>query len=375
MKKLLRVQKEMKELSWYFVMFAIVVCAGYSTQAANVDYFEYPVGSQHELTYTLTQGFNQPYEERWLGSDGVWYYGHTGIDLANGQSGGEVRAIAPGTVTFAGNSSGHGNMARIRHTLPSGENVYSQYGHMLDNSLVVTTGQDVVRGQRIGEVGTTGFSTNPHLHFEVKKINSGGPGYVFDDPNNDIVDYFDPLAFIKIGRFANMSSEITLKFVESYKLKFGVPFADVGGSIYVHDWNGVMIQNFQNDDETNRYGTDGQTLTIYNPDIYNLDTLSFGKAFLVKEGFWGYYKQNNGPINFGAPFTEEITAKYADSPFVSAGDYVQPDNEIVVQKFQQVGTADDFTGRRTLVYNKTSGQAVKRFPVGGFMIDFPLCLC
>ncbi|MDP3899562.1 MAG: CHAP domain-containing protein [bacterium] len=143
----------------------------------------------------------------------------------------------------------------------------------------------------------------------------------------------------------------------------GSPRDNNNGGVYVHNWNGVVLQDFYGDN-TGFYH--GYTSIILN----SAGTV----AHLLKEGFWDHYLNNNGPGNYGAPLTEEITAKYANSPFISSGDYVQPGNEIVVQKFQRVGTTD-FTGRRTLIYNKTSGQAVRRFAVGWFVIDFPLRLC
>jgi murein DD-endopeptidase MepM/ murein hydrolase activator NlpD len=85
---------------------------------------------------------------------------HQGIDYA-ASPGTTVRAIGNGVVIKAQWSNGYGNMIEIRH--PNG--FISRYGHM--RRYVVYAGSHVTIGQKIGEVGSTGLSTGPHLHFEV----------------------------------------------------------------------------------------------------------------------------------------------------------------------------------------------------------------
>ncbi len=87
---------------------------------------------------------------------------HPGIDYP-APSGTSVRAAGRGTVTFAGwDSGGYGNLVVILH--PRG--VRSMYAHL--SRIGVRTGQSVVAGTAIGAVGSTGFSTGPHLHFELR---------------------------------------------------------------------------------------------------------------------------------------------------------------------------------------------------------------
>jgi hypothetical protein len=86
---------------------------------------------------------------------------HYGVDLA-GNSGKAIGAAYPGTVTFAGWTSGGGNTVSISHT-----NGYStRYLHMVQ-APSVSAGQSVGQGQLLGYVGSTGNSTGPHLHFEI----------------------------------------------------------------------------------------------------------------------------------------------------------------------------------------------------------------
>ncbi len=90
---------------------------------------------------------------------------HTGIDLtAGGIDGKTVYAVKDGEVIYAAKQTGYGNFVIIDH----GNGVSSCYAHMQDNSLTVSVGQKVVQGQAIGKVGSTGYSTGPHLHFEIR---------------------------------------------------------------------------------------------------------------------------------------------------------------------------------------------------------------
>lgn len=95
--------------------------------------------------------------------------GHTGIDIAN-VYGSPVSAAAKGTVTTAGSGLGYGNYVVINH----GEGYVSLYAHFSD--FAVSPGQQVEAGDVIGFVGMTGWTTGPHLHFEIRQ------GGVPDDP-------------------------------------------------------------------------------------------------------------------------------------------------------------------------------------------------
>lgn len=91
---------------------------------------------------------------------------HDGIDIA-APRGTPIVAAADGTVILAGWYGGYGNAVVISH----GGNITTLYGHM--SQILVSNGQRVSKGDRIGLVGTTGTSTGNHLHFGVRK--SGDP--------------------------------------------------------------------------------------------------------------------------------------------------------------------------------------------------------
>ena len=86
---------------------------------------------------------------------------HTGIDF-RGDSGDPVHATAAGTVVEAGWSGGYGRMVEIDH----GNGFSSRYGHL--SKIDVKVGQSIKIGQVIGEIGSTGRSTGPHLHYETR---------------------------------------------------------------------------------------------------------------------------------------------------------------------------------------------------------------
>ncbi|MDS0525054.1 peptidoglycan DD-metalloendopeptidase family protein [Clostridium sp. SHJSY1] len=86
---------------------------------------------------------------------------HTGIDIAAGNNS-PIYASKSGKVVFAGVQSGYGNTVIIDH----GSGIQTLYAHC--NSISVSNGQAVTRGDVIAKVGSTGNSTGPHLHFEVR---------------------------------------------------------------------------------------------------------------------------------------------------------------------------------------------------------------
>jgi len=86
---------------------------------------------------------------------------HTGLDIATAR-GDAVRAAADGTVLKAGMGSGYGREVVIDH----GHGIQTLYAHL--SGFAVTAGQDVSRGDILGYVGTSGHSTGPHLHYEVR---------------------------------------------------------------------------------------------------------------------------------------------------------------------------------------------------------------
>jgi murein DD-endopeptidase MepM/ murein hydrolase activator NlpD len=98
---------------------------------------------------------------------------HTGIDFA-APSGTAIYAAEAGVVIVSQAWSGYGNAIVIDH----GNGLWTLYAHIRNGGLLVNVGDSVKKGSKIAEVGSTGNSTGPHLHFEVRKnevaVNPGG---------------------------------------------------------------------------------------------------------------------------------------------------------------------------------------------------------
>jgi murein DD-endopeptidase MepM/ murein hydrolase activator NlpD len=102
---------------------------------------------------------------------------HSGIDF-RADIGHHIKAPASGVVISAERSGGYGNMVEVRHK----SGIVTRYGHM--NSIYVRQGDSIDAGSVLGEVGNTGRSTGPHLHYEVRI--DGNP--------------VDPARYLNIGR-------------------------------------------------------------------------------------------------------------------------------------------------------------------------------
>lgn len=88
---------------------------------------------------------------------------HRGVDFANGRTGAPIVSVAAGVVIWSGPRTSYGLMVEIDH----GNGYKTRYAHA--EKLLVKVGDVVMKGQQIGQVGSTGRSTGPHLHFEVHK--------------------------------------------------------------------------------------------------------------------------------------------------------------------------------------------------------------
>lgn len=107
-----------------------------------------------KLLWPATGRITSPFGRRW----GTI---HTGIDIAN-NSGTPIYAAEAGKVFFSAHNGGYGNLIKIDH----GGGMVTYYAHL--RARQVSSGTSVTRGQLIGYMGSTGNSTGPHLHFEVR---------------------------------------------------------------------------------------------------------------------------------------------------------------------------------------------------------------
>ena len=97
---------------------------------------------------------------------------HSGLDIAL-PTNSNIYAIANGFVTYAGRKGTYGKLLEINHS----KSIKSRYAHL--NSFLVKSGQLVKKGDLIGKVGSTGRSTGPHLHLEIKENKKAVDPYIY----------------------------------------------------------------------------------------------------------------------------------------------------------------------------------------------------
>ena len=117
--------------------------------------------SKISLGVSLIKPITGTISSRFGASSSIRSGAHTGLDIAT-SSGSPIKAAASGKVTFAGWKGSYGNLLVITHS----NGVQTYYGHC--SKLYASSGQTVSQGQTIAAVGSTGNSTGPHLHFEIR---------------------------------------------------------------------------------------------------------------------------------------------------------------------------------------------------------------
>jgi murein DD-endopeptidase MepM/ murein hydrolase activator NlpD len=126
---------------------------------------------------------------------------HKGVDFA-AAIGTPIRASGDGVVDFAGTQNGYGNVVVIKHW----SNYSTAYAHMSRFASNLRHGQKVNQGDVIGYVGTTGWSTGPHLHYEFRVNNEPRDPLAVDLPN------VQPLAGVELQRFRKVAGDMTHRF-------------------------------------------------------------------------------------------------------------------------------------------------------------------
>lgn len=152
------------------VVFCIAALCLFGSITSSVQTYTPPLSGTY-VTAPEDVGFLWPapsskYITSGFGNRKIALYGferfHTGVDI-HGAVGTEVLAIADGTVIVSTYDDGWGDYMIINH----GNNILSLYAHL--NCRYIKRGESVTRGQAIGELGNSGFSSGPHLHFEMRE--------------------------------------------------------------------------------------------------------------------------------------------------------------------------------------------------------------
>ncbi|MBK3563659.1 MULTISPECIES: transglycosylase family protein [unclassified Streptomyces] len=151
-----------------------------ATKKATSHTAEKKTTTKKSTSHSLVAPVDAPIGTAYHAEGSAWSKGyHTGVDFLV-PTGTSVKAIEAGQVVTAGWGGSYGYQVVIRHA----DGRYSQYAHL--SAISVRDGQSVGAGQRIGRSGSTGNTTGPHLHFEVRT----GPGFGTD---------IDPLAYLRDG--------------------------------------------------------------------------------------------------------------------------------------------------------------------------------
>ena len=114
------------------------------------------------------------------GFGGRWGRMHEGVDMA-GPVGTAIYSTADGVVVFAGWSNGYGRLIKIQHEF----GIETRFAHL--NAVSVEVGQRVSRGERIGDMGNSGRSTGPHLHYEIRLGGEAINPMIYIGAGNDVL--------------------------------------------------------------------------------------------------------------------------------------------------------------------------------------------
>lgn len=259
-----------------------------------------------------------------------------------------IYAAAPGIVEIQPwNPTGYGHHLYVNH----GNGYKTHYGHL--ESFSVNDGDQVGYGTEIGRCGHSGnvegvsCPEHPGTHLHFKVLHNGAP--VQPEPLSGYFDFPDgePQMSIyvwPIGRLPYSSEEdVVYSFLSKYhevlldNHPLGNPW-DNGGSPYVHELNGMLIQDFLG--YSNNYNLPYTAITYFHDNPW----MSM-EPRLLKEGFWDAYMNHKGWINLGIPVTNEY-----------------PDNGRTRQRFWRLGpnyvnNPGDWE-RRYLDYNPSTGEII-----------------
>ena len=240
------------------------------------------------------------------------YPGHQGNDYPTVGQAVYVRASADGVVENASDTNAPndpsidppnspGNYIVLDHGQHGGIGVKTYYYHLQTGSFEVAVPRRVSRGQILAKSDNSGTSTASHIHFEVRHNREAVDPYNLNNylwtttPPSPIVGYYSD------GWHNDGTSQAIYNAFNVLRANIGWPF-DNGGGIYVHYWQntytnppsiGVWVQDFKQALNRPHYGDDGQTAIILNDRTK--------QAYLVREGFWGFYKRHEGYRNLGPP--------------------------------------------------------------------------
>src|SRR3989339_943171 len=251
---------------------------------------------------------------------------HLGDDV-EARAGDDIYAIGAGIVRHAEYHTprwvdgkyyrNYGGMYIIEHNV-NGEKVCALYVHMNFATFTKSVGQEVAKGEHLGQVGNQQQNGDypEHFHFGIHRgqYPANPNEYKYGDwifsgytANSSVLkDWYDPTNFVidyqatsSIAKYSNgaVSQPILARYYQAIadNHPLGSPFNNRNGGLYVHTWNSVTLQDFFGS-ETHYFH--GWSAIIMNPDGT--------QAHVLKEGFWSQYMGNNGAVAYGAARSDEV---------------------------------------------------------------------
>jgi hypothetical protein len=192
-----------------------------------------------EMNGKLYEASGGSLPSKYLSSEYGWRWGriHQGVDYAT-KIGTPVSAIQPGKVVSAGwNSGGYGNVVEIEHT----GGTRSFYAHL--NQVSVANGQQITPGTVIGNVGSTGNSTGPHVHFEIRQ-----GGRAIQIPSNEGDKYFRFGGNIKLKEVEGPKGKMTIEELLELAKRAGFKGkdAEVAAAVAMAESSGIPTNHNDN---------------------------------------------------------------------------------------------------------------------------------
>lgn len=253
-------------------------------------------------------------------------------------------------------------------------NVYRNVGHVAYVESIISDNDNDPRNN-VFNVSEMGYST-------WDGVNNGDYQYPNDDLGGlvgfiyPVGVYFDERTDYTEGSQNKVVLDVFLEAYGRYEDVIGSPY-DNGGGVFVHEYKGsdesfsVWVQDFYNPD-TDKY---------YALVLNDLETPM--KVYLLQGAIRNFYMNNDGPGNYGVPFTEEIAGYLASSPYTLPSDFIHPngyDNssmypkDITVQKFKLRKDGVYYNEqRRTIAHDPDTGNT-EHFPLGQFSVDGMSCI-
>jgi hypothetical protein len=237
----------------------------------------------------------------------------------------------------------YGGMYIVEHNV-NGEKICALYVHMNFATFTKSVGQEVTKGEYLGQVGTQQQNGGypEHFHFGIRKGEyPANPneykygdwifsGYTYNE--SVLNDWYDPSDFITahqstielVGKYPDSSlNQPILTCYNNISGNKGIPASNKGGPVYVHDWYGITIQDFTE----SGYGDDGRYAIIYNPNTNTAHPLVWG--------FWGLYKPGQFSVSNGnVTLTDFLGPRDLGAPTMSEQD-LPGDSNITYQEFEK----------------------------------------